>query len=76
MDISVKVDVLAGCDISRAAQQACELATKIGVNVEFKFNDVTCVAQPNAEFTDMVGEWYLMLNNGRQYKMAFARSRK
>ena len=73
--LQLKVEISPGTDIQEASREACKLATLIGVDVDFDFNGCLCIAQPNAKAEDLIGEYYLSLNSGRDYRMAFARSR-
>ena len=41
---SLKVDPFAGCDISKACNEAVRLANNLGITIYFKFNGVLCRA--------------------------------
>lgn len=60
-NISIEVKMSPGTCIEDAAKEACDLATKVGVSIEFKFNDVLCVAQPNGNVSELVGKYYLVM---------------
>lgn len=57
MDITLTVEITAGCHIRRAAEQAIALANKLGVWVRFKFNDVDCNVAPGSDAGDLVAEF-------------------
>lgn len=50
MPLSLKVEFTSGDIIANAFAEAVAIATKLDVCVEFKFNDVTCIAFPGGDW--------------------------
>lgn len=50
MSLHLTVEVSGGTSIENASMDAQRVATQLGVNVEFKFNDVTCWASPDGDY--------------------------
>lgn len=69
-DIYLKVEVYGGVSIEAAAGEACILAEKIGINVEFEFNGVTCMAKPWGSSQVLVTNWHAASKEGSRYPMA------
>lgn len=68
--ISMTVEVLAGTSIEDAASAAVELATRTGVTVRFKFNDVHCSAHPNTSADTLAANWWRVVNTKSVVKYA------
>ena len=73
--LTMKVKAGPGADIMVVAQQMCDLATVMQIDVECEFNDVKCIAQPNAEVAELIGNYWLASSGTRTTKLAFAYSR-
>lgn len=72
--MSIKVEMEPGATIENAAEQSCALATKLGCDIDFNFNGVHCVAQPNGDPKEMIGMFFLVLSSATSHKFAFAHS--
>lgn len=68
--ITMKCEISAGSEITDAFQEATELANKLNVCIEFKFNDVTCWAKQGGSIRKGVFEWNEALKRGDKYKYA------
>jgi len=53
----LKVDVFGGSSIESAAGEACALANRLDITVEFEFNGVTCMAIPGGSSDVLVSNW-------------------
>ncbi len=53
--IALKVEFLAGCEISEAAAELCELADRFGVLLEADFNGTRLLARPGDDWRKVVG---------------------
>lgn len=51
------VEVFAGSHISRACEQATNVATLLGVVVHFDFNGVGCYARPGSDWRTLESAW-------------------
>ena len=71
MTISVKVEAHPGQDITEASIQAIDLADRLGINVEFDFNGVTCVACPGAKAEQMVESFHRELVSKKDFKIVY-----
>ena len=52
--IALKVEFLAGCEISEAAAELCELADRFGVLLEADFNGKRLLVRPGSDWRDLV----------------------
>lgn len=52
-DILLKVEVMAGAEIGKASKQICDLAKKLGINVEFDFNGQSIIVRPDSIAKDV-----------------------
>jgi hypothetical protein len=68
--ITIKGEFTAGTDIVDAFQDATELANKLNVCVEFKFNDVKCFANPNGRIRKGAYEYHEALKSKSTLKYA------
>jgi len=66
------VEICPGADISRAAEDAIGLATKLGVTVWFHFNEVLCGASPNGNPVLLAKNYHAALGSKSNHKMAFS----
>lgn len=71
--LKVQGEFLPGTDIKVACVEACALANRIHVIVEFQFNGVSCFASPGGSPESLEKEWLDALNPKSKYKMAFSR---
>lgn len=69
--MTIKVDFDAGQEILTAFADAIKLAKKLDCTVEFKFNDVLCVA--NEYGNPITGEENYRKALKEKYKIAFSR---
>lgn len=51
MGAILKVEMYGGCTIERACEDACRVANRLGIDVEFDFNGVRCLASPQGSST-------------------------
>ncbi len=70
MSISITVNFSAGDDICDCFQEATELANKLNIMVEFKFNQVTCFTKPNGSIRRGVYEYHEAIKSGSKYQYA------
>lgn len=68
--IYLEVKFVGGTDIEQAAREACELADRLGITIDFKFNDVRCMAHPDGDPLVLVHNWRLASFHGGSYPMA------
>lgn len=74
--ISVHLECLAGTDILTAASEMVDLANRIGVTVELKFNDVTVIAGKGDSAAAIAESFREAQESTRSYKIAMDRSRR
>jgi hypothetical protein len=60
----------AGTDIDRACSEAVKLADHLWINVEFRFNDVVCLAQPGDKASHIVDSFHKEATKKHGYKFA------
>lgn len=70
----IKTEVKPGSDLPDVFKEACMLSSKLNVDVRFKFNDVTCIAQPYSHWEDGLKEYDEAIESKRPLKFAFART--
>ncbi len=70
MAATIKVDFNAGDNIESAFTEAIRLAKILNVVIEFKFNDVTCLAFKNGNALHGVEQYRKVLSYKKQYKLA------
>lgn len=56
--IALKVEFLAGSEISEAAAELCELADRFGVLLEADFNGTRLLARPGDDWRKVSGFYY------------------
>lgn len=49
----LKLETYGGVEIDNCCKEACELATKLELTIDFEFNGVTCQAYPNTNWEDL-----------------------
>lgn len=74
--LHLKVEVLGGSSIHDACKEACDLADRINVTIDFKFNGVTCIAHPGTDPSDLAKNWDTVLQSKFQHKFATGTTRK
>lgn len=62
MSARLTIEVNAGTSIENASMDAQRIATLLGINCEFSFNDVKCLASPDGD--------YLLLAKRQQFEQA------
>ena len=74
-ETTAKAEVFGGTHISRAAEQATNVATLLGVVVHFEFNGVKCYARPNSDWRTLAKKWEELMAQGKdrpRYATAWA----
>lgn len=74
--LHLNVEVLGGSSIHDACKEACDLADRINVTVDFKFNGVTCIAHPGTDPGDLAKNWNAVLQSKFQHKFATGTTRQ
>lgn len=46
---SLAIEIYPGADIRAASVHACVIASKLGIDIEFDFNGVRCLASPGGD---------------------------
>jgi hypothetical protein len=72
--ISLDVECRPGSSIGDCFKEGIELSQRIGIDVHFKFNGVTCFAVADGDIDYGCEQWNEAMSSNRQYK--FAHSRK
>jgi len=70
--LTLKVELLAGTGIRDAACDLCELANRVGVMTEAKFNTVTLWARPGDNPLKLAEAYEISVKNGSTFKIAQA----
>ena len=68
--VSMKIEFNAGNSIENAFEDAIELANRVGCTMEFKFNDVTCLAYPGDNPKTGAEAYYDQLKRKLKYPIA------
>lgn len=71
----IEAHFLGGEPIRNACAEACALAARMGCDVHFKFNDVTCMAFPHSYPEDLEAAWKEASESKRTYKVAAGHAR-
>ena len=66
----MSVGVSAGNSIQVACDEAIVLANKLGINVEFMFNGIKCIACPGGSPSVLAANWEYELESRHKYKIA------
>lgn len=69
-NLFLKVEALAGSEIRRTCDEAIQLADKLGITVEFNFNEVIVLARPGDDYEELAEAWNKALHSKYQIKMA------
>ena len=72
MSATIKIEFMAGDMIEKAFSEAISLAKKLDIWVEFKFNDVTCIAGKNGTVDVGVKSYHAAMRNKEGSKVAFS----
>jgi Zn ribbon nucleic-acid-binding protein len=72
--MSICVRFSGGDAIADACVDACALATKLGCWVEFKFNDVQCMAAPHSDPVKLADAQQRVQDSDSRYKLVVAHS--
>lgn len=75
MSISMKVEAMAGDRIDDVCCEAINLASRVGIRVEFDFNSVKCIAMPGASPDDLARAYHQEASSNKPHKMAVAHPR-
>lgn len=70
--LSLTVEVDPGTEIVNAFKDAIALPNKLKCTVEFKFNEVTCMANPGSDPESGASSYYEAIQSKRTYKIAVA----
>lgn len=70
MSASLKIEVSPGDDILTSFEEATRLANKLDVTIEFRFNDVTCLAFPGGSPEKGYRGYHLTLERKDKYPLA------
>lgn len=73
-NLSITVTPTPGTHIKDAAVEACALATRLDIWVNFKFNGVDCNAEPHSDPEKLADAQQIMQDQKTQYKFAHAYS--
>jgi len=76
VSISLEVKVWGGTPIDLAAQDPVELANRLGIVVQFQFNDVSCTAHPGGSPSVLADNWRAASDRGGMYPMASTHPRQ
>lgn len=72
MTISIEAKITAGSDIEQSCREAIELAERIGVDVDFRFNGVLCIARSGADPDALKEAWEKEMDSDHKTKVAIA----
>jgi hypothetical protein len=70
LNVTLKVELMAGTDIADACFDLCELANRVGWMVEAKFNDVCLWAHPGDNPVKLVDAYHVELKSKSRIKIA------
>lgn len=76
MPMYLEVKVMGGENIDHVAVEACALANRIGCDVHFTFNGVTCMALQQGDPAVLVENWKDAFGSKSQYPMASTHPRQ
>lgn len=63
MSAYLTIEFMPGDNIENAFKEAVDIATRLKINVQFKFNDTACIARPNGNPENGVKEYHATLPN-------------
>ncbi len=70
IDMILRIEALGGTPIELACKKACDLALFLDITIEFKFNGVTCLANPGGTPEDLAKSWSIAMESERPHKFA------
>lgn len=70
MTAFLTITFASGTSIEDAAKQACDLADRIQIGIDFTFNTVKCLCRPGGQWTKLVESWYEVIDTDCQNKSA------
>jgi hypothetical protein len=53
----ITIEVSDGTSIERACEDACRVANRLNIDVEFVFNSVRCLARPDGSSAELANNW-------------------
>jgi len=68
----LNIEISPGSDIKNASEDAIALATKLGVTVWFRFNEIHCGACPNGNPDLLVRNFHKAIERKSQFKIAMS----
>lgn len=68
--ISLKVEPDPGSQINNVCNETIDLAKKLGLTVDFTFNGIHCMAQPEGTADKLVKNYWAASESNRPYKFA------
>lgn len=71
----IEVNFLGGENIENACREALALASRIGCDVHFQFNEVTCMALQGHRPEDLQAAWWDVVNSKTRHKIAASHPR-
>ncbi len=71
MRATIKLEFHVGDDIDSSFVEATRIANLLGVNAEFQFNGITCVAVPNGVPLKGIAEYRQAIKSESPINMAF-----
>jgi hypothetical protein len=71
----IEAKVLGGEGIEDTCRRALALATRIGCDVHFKFNDVNCMAIQGHDPKDLIASWWEAVDSKTCHKIAVSHPR-
>jgi hypothetical protein len=73
MNITLKVEAGAGSTIKSVCNEAIDFATRNNIDVEFDFNGVICLAQPNGDPELLASNFKEELSGNSRFKYAISK---
>lgn len=74
--LTIHAEISPGATIEDAAKEACELASRLNVCIEFDFQDQPCIAMPGGDPRELVGYFYLIGAGKSNNRNAIAHSNR
>jgi hypothetical protein len=71
--MTIKSEFDPGAEIEKSFIEAVRVATILQCIIEFKFNEVTCLAYPNSDPLLGASEYFRAIKSKDRFKMAFSR---
>lgn len=70
--MTIKAEFIAGTEITQAFFEAIRVAKILNCNIEFQFNGVTCIAEPNGDHMKGSSNYNNSLESKVNFKIAFS----